>query len=151
MVDLPSGTSLRNQFCRNITILQDRAPESRENFTVLLGSASPFVVVNPIMSTATVNILGDSKLKITTHHNPCIFNTVIIFTLLFSLAIIFQLSQTNYNVSEGGGFAEVCIDLISGVLSANTPIEITPQTGTAGGSLFHFIHNQYQIPCLCSS
>ena len=67
MVDLPSGTFLGNQFCRNITIIQDGAQESNESFIVLLGSNSPFVVVNPIMSTATVNILGDSKLKITTH------------------------------------------------------------------------------------
>ena len=27
----------------------------------------------------------------------------------------------------------MCIDLVSGVLSAITPIEITPLTGTAGG------------------
>ncbi len=47
--------------------------------------------------------------------------------------IQFEFSQTDYNVNEGDGFAEVCIDLVSGVLSANTPIVITPQTGTAGG------------------
>ena len=52
---------------------------------------------------------------------------------LFSLGTIFEFSQVNYNVNEGDGSAEVCIDLVSGVLSANTPIELTPQTGTAGG------------------
>ena len=51
----------------------------------------------------------------------------------FSLGILFAFSQNNYNVNEGDGTAEVCIDLISGVLSANIPIEITPQIGSAGG------------------
>ena len=53
------------------------------------------------------------------------------------LGIVFEFSQNNYDVNEGDEFAEVCIDLISGVLSANTPIVITPQTGTAGGIKAH--------------
>ena len=50
---------------------------------------------------------------------------------ILSLGAIFQFSQTNFNVSEGT--AEVCIDLTSGVLSANIAIVITPQIGSAGG------------------
>ena len=61
MVDLPIGASLGSQFCRNITILQDVAPENLESFTVQLTSNSPFVAVNPAMRVAMVNILGDSK------------------------------------------------------------------------------------------
>jgi hypothetical protein len=38
-------------------------PENLESFTVQLTSNSPFVVVNPATSIATVNILGDGKLK----------------------------------------------------------------------------------------
>lgn len=48
--------------------------------------------------------------------------------------VIFEFSQTNYNVNEGDPFSEVCIDLVSGVLAANTPIVLTPQTGSAGGT-----------------
>ena len=46
---------------------------------------------------------------------------------------MFALSQDNYNVNEAAGTVEVCVDLISGVLSALTPIVLTPQTGTASG------------------
>ena len=67
----------------------------------------------------------------------------------FSLGIVFQFSQNNYDVNEGDVFADVCIDLISGVLSANTPIVITPQTGTAGGikpqSLHSYLSNSKLI------
>jgi hypothetical protein len=56
--------------------------------------------------------------------------------------IQFEFSETAYNVNEGDGSAEVCIDLVSGVLSANTPIVITPQTGTAGGIKPHSFNAQ---------
>ena len=61
VVDLPIGTNLGDQFCRNITILQDGEPENLESFTVQLTSNSPFVATNPDTSVATVNILSDSK------------------------------------------------------------------------------------------
>ena len=61
VVDLPIGTNLGDQFCRNIIILQDGELENLENFTVLLMSSSPFVAINPDTSVATVNILGESK------------------------------------------------------------------------------------------
>ena len=50
-----------------------------------------------------------------------------------SSGIIFAFSQDNYDVGEGDGDAEVCIDLVSGVLAANTPVEISTQPGTASG------------------
>ena len=61
VVDLPIGTNLGDQFCRNIIILQDGESENLESFTVLLMSSSPFVAINPDTSVATVNILGESK------------------------------------------------------------------------------------------
>ena len=61
VVDLPIGTALGDQFCRNVTILQDGELENLESFTVQLTSNSPFVAINPVTSMATVNILGDSK------------------------------------------------------------------------------------------
>ena len=61
VVDLPIGTNLGDQFCRNIIILQDGESENLESFTVLLMSNSPFVSINPDASVATINILGESK------------------------------------------------------------------------------------------
>ena len=61
-VALPIGTSLGNQFCTDIQILQDGIPENLESFTVELMSGSPaFVIVNPATNEATVNIIGDCK------------------------------------------------------------------------------------------
>lgn len=60
-VNLPIGTALGSQFCTTINILPDGVPEILESFSVLLTSNSPFVTVNPATSSATVNILGDSK------------------------------------------------------------------------------------------
>ena len=56
-------------------------------------------------------------------------------SLTFSILIViqFQFSEDFYDVSEGDMFAQVCLDLVSGVLAADTPFTITPQIGTAGG------------------
>lgn len=57
-------------------------------------------------------------------------------SLTFSILIViqFQFSEDVYDVSEGDIFAQVCLDLVSGVLAADTAFTITPQIGTAGGN-----------------
>ena len=58
-------------------------------------------------------------------------------SLTFSTLIViqFQFSEDIYDVSEGDANAVVCLDLVSGVLAANTIIVITPRTDTAGGTI----------------
>lgn len=57
-------------------------------------------------------------------------------SLIFSILIViqFQFSEDVYDVNEGDIFAQVCLDLVSGVLAADTTFTITPQIGTAGGN-----------------
>jgi hypothetical protein len=105
VVTLPVGTSTGVEFCTPIIIQQDGLPENLETFSVLLSANSPLVSVDSALNTAQVSITGDR--------------------------IIFELEQANYNVNEGDGLAEVCVVLTSGALAANTPVTLTPQTGTA--------------------
>ena len=145
-MDLLVGTSLGEQFCTDINILQDGEPENLESFTVELTSGSPaFITVNPATNVATVNILGDCKAN--KSQNVTLYHNVITFTI--SIVIQFQFSENIYDVNEGDGFAVVCLDLVSGVLAASTTIVITPQIGTAGGTKTHGhpLHNcQLQMP-----
>ena len=113
-----------DQFSIPITILEDGLPENLETFQVLLSSTSPSVSVLPALNTATVEILGDSKHM--NHWSYKSFNKI-------HAGIVFEFSQNTYNVDESDPFVEVCIDLVSGVLSVDTTIVLTPAQGTAGG------------------
>lgn len=57
---------------------------------------------------------------------------VLIKEVVFLSGILFSLSQDDYNVNEGDGGVEVCIDLVAGVPLTNIPIEISTQPGSAG-------------------
>ena len=48
----------------------------------------------------------------------------------------FSFTQGSYNVSEGVGIAEVCIELIAGTATADVEIEIFTQEGSAIGCKF---------------
>lgn len=48
----------------------------------------------------------------------------------------FSFTQGRYNVSEGVGIAEVCIELIAGTATADVEIEIYTQEGSAIGCKF---------------
>ena len=117
-----------SRFFVPISIQQDSLPENSETFEVLLSSTSPEVTVNPSQDIAMVTILGDSK------HNNNIMRHWGLQINLYA-GILFQFSQNAYSVDEGDPVVEVCVDLISGVLNVNTPIEITTTPGTAGGNL----------------
>ena len=54
---------------------------------------------------------------------------------------MFQFSQQIYNVGEGDGIAEVCIDLTGGVTSVDTDVTISTSDGTANGNRYSCTHS----------
>lgn len=55
-------------------------------------------------------------------------------------AIDFEFEQLTYNVNEGDGFVEVCVNLVSGTLPAITPISLDTAPVTATGIVKVIVH-----------